>query len=108
MGPTQVTTPRTGLDDFVAGLLKYGTLGFLPPQVLQQLLGPVPGTPDGGGGNIPTSGGGGSGGGIGGGGGGGVLPGGLGVNPGLSPAAPGSPSIDPAILAQLGPRPERN
>lgn len=48
-GPERQTTPRTGLDDFVAGLLKYGTLGYLPPDVLNQLLAPVPGTPGGGG-----------------------------------------------------------
>lgn len=44
-GPERQTTPRTGLDDFVAGLLRYGTLGYLPPDVLKQLFPPVPGTP---------------------------------------------------------------
>lgn len=44
-GPERQTTPRTGLDDFVAGLLRYGTLGYLPPNVLSQLFPPVPGTP---------------------------------------------------------------
>lgn len=42
-GPDRQTTPRTGLDDFVAGLLKYGTLGYLPQSVLQQFLPPIPG-----------------------------------------------------------------
>lgn len=42
-GPDRQTTPRTGLDDFVAGLLKYGTLGYLPPDVMSQLYPPVPG-----------------------------------------------------------------
>lgn len=42
-GPDRQTTPRTGLDDFVAGLLKYGTLGYLPQSVLSQFYPPVPG-----------------------------------------------------------------
>lgn len=45
MGPERQTTPRTGLDDFVAGLLRYGTLGYLPQSTLSQLYPPVPGTP---------------------------------------------------------------
>lgn len=53
-GPQRQTTPRTGLDDFVAGLLKYGTLGYLPPDVLNQLFPPTPGTPGAGGGGHPT------------------------------------------------------
>lgn len=53
-GPERQTTPRTGLDDFVAGLLKYGTLGYLPPDVLNQLFPPTPGTPGTGGGPHPT------------------------------------------------------
>lgn len=93
-GPDRQTTPRTGLDDFVAGLLKYGTLGYLPPDVLNQLFPPTPGAGGGGAG------------------GGGGQPN---VNPGtgghgfldaqppqIGPTGPGGPSASIGIADQLG------